>query len=105
LDATNWTLLAGNANGVSGNNATLLHYPQHVTFDPMGNMYVVDTNNHRIQLFMVGQTNGITIAGITLTSGSNATLLNKPQAVRLDNQLNLYIADSYNHRIQKFLRY
>jgi DNA-binding beta-propeller fold protein YncE len=105
LGASNWTLLAGNANGVSGNNATLLHYPQHVTFDPMGNMYVVDTNNHRIQLFMVGQTNGITIAGITLTPGSNATLLNTPRAVRLDNQLNLYIADSYNHRIQKFLRY
>ncbi len=97
MGATNWTLLAGNANGISGNNATLLYYPQHVTFDPMSNTYVVDTNNHHIQLFMVGQTNGITIAGIKLTAGSNATLLNTPHAVRLDNQLNLYIADSYNH--------
>ena len=105
LGARNWTLLAGNANGISGNNATLLDYPQHVTFDPMGNMYVVDKQNHRIQLFMVGQTAGITIAGVSSTVGSSSNLLNTPHAVRLDNQLNLYVADTYNHRIQKFLRY
>ena len=71
----------------------------------MGNLYVADRNNHRIQLFMNGQLEGITIAGITSTIGSNSTLLTVPWSVALDNQLNLYVADSANHRVQKFLRY
>lgn len=54
---------------------------------------------------MIGQTVATTIAGVTSTSGSNSTLLNTPHAVRLDNQLNLYVTDTYNHRIQKFTRY
>ena len=101
----NWTLLAGNTIGLSGNNATMLYYPKYVTFDPMGNMYVVDARNHRIQLFMVGQMVGITIAGVSTISGSSANLLNGPFSARLDDQLNLYVADTSNHRIQKFLRY
>ncbi|CAF4005724.1 unnamed protein product, partial [Rotaria sp. Silwood1] len=31
----------------------------------MGNMYVADRENQRMQLFMNGQTEGITIAGVT----------------------------------------
>lgn len=104
-NATSWTLLAGNFDGSLGNNSTSLYRPADVTFDPMGNMYVADRNNHRIQLFLNGQTEGITIAGITGVSGSNATLLNEPRSVKLDSQLNLYVTDSLNHRIQKFLRY
>jgi hypothetical protein len=76
-----------------------------MTFDPMGNMYVADRSNHRIQLFMSNQFEGITIAGVTDTLGANANLLNMPWAVRLDTQLNLYVAHSNNHRIQKILRY
>ncbi|CAF3543170.1 unnamed protein product [Rotaria socialis] len=104
LNASNWTLVAGCA-GTSGNNATLLNYPMDVVLDPMGNIYVADRNNHRIQLFMNGQTQGITIAGVTSMFGSNDTLLNLPFGVTLDNQLNLYVADTGNHRIQQFLRY
>jgi len=37
--------------------------------------------------------------------GVNATLLNYPASVKLDNQLNLYVSDRYNHRTQKFMRY
>ncbi|CAF4298141.1 unnamed protein product [Rotaria magnacalcarata] len=104
LNASNWTLVAGCA-GTSGNNATLLNYPMDVALDPMGNIYVADRNNHRIQLFMNGQTQGITIAGVTSMFGTNDTLLNLPFGVTLDNQLNLYVADTGNHRIQQFLRY
>jgi hypothetical protein len=104
LGASNWTLLAGSP-GTAGNNTALLRYPIDVTLDPMGNIYVADRNNHRIQFFMNGQTEGITIAGITNYMGNDTTLLNTPYAVRLDNQLNLYVADTNNHRIQQFLRY
>ncbi|CAF1535678.1 unnamed protein product [Adineta ricciae] len=105
LGETDWTLLAGNPNAISGNNATLLNNPQQTTFDPMGNMYVVDKSNHRIQLFMNGSIEGITIAGVTSSSGSSSILLKSPYRILLDKQLNLYVADTYNHRIQKFLRY
>ena len=105
LGATNWTLVAGDVNGSSGANSTQLYHPVDMTFDPMGNMYVADRENHRIQFFYDGQLDGTTIAGFTGVHDGNATTLNRPWAVRLDSQLNLYVADAYNHRIQKFLRY
>jgi DNA-binding beta-propeller fold protein YncE len=71
----------------------------------MGNMYVADRENHRILFFPVGQTNGIIIAGITGISGANSTLLNRPFSVAFDSQLNLYVADAFNSRVQKFVRY
>lgn len=103
--ATGWALVAGNRNGISGNGSASFSSPIDMTLDPMGNVYVVDRANHRIQLFSVGSVNGTTIAGITGVNSSNSTTLNTPWAVELDRQLNLYVADTANHRIQKFLRY
>jgi sugar lactone lactonase YvrE len=91
--------------GFSGSNATLLMGPNDVNLDPMGNMYVIDMQNHRIQFFPSEQSSGITIAGTTGSSGSISTLLNSPSSLKLDNQLNLYVVDQSNHRIQRFLRY
>ena len=105
LGANTWTLAAGYINGTSGATSTSFSGPQEVTLDPMGNMYVADRYNHRIQFFYANQLNATTIAGITNVTGTNSTTLNKPRSVRLDNQLNLYVADTSNHRIQKFLRY
>ena len=100
-----WTLVAGNANGTACSASTCFNNPSDVTFDPMGNMYVADTNNHRIQFFSPGQLNGTTIAGTSGAAGNSPIKLNFPYSMKLDNQLNLYVADAYNHRIQKFLRY
>ena len=103
--ASHWTLVVGNSNGLSGSSSTDLNTPVDVTTDPMGNVYIADTYNHRIQFFPVGQSTGITIAGVNQTQGTNASLLNAPYTLALDSQLNLYVADTYNHRVQKFLRY
>jgi len=105
LGATSWTLVAGDINGNSGTDSKRFNLPTVTTLDPMGNFYVADRNNQRIQLFMNGQLEGITIAGVVNTTGSNSTLLSTPWSVALDNQLNLYVADAANHRVQKFLRY
>jgi sugar lactone lactonase YvrE len=102
--ATSWTLVVGTP-GVFGSSSTLLSFPNGITLDPMGNLYVADTRNNRIQLFLAGQTVATTIAGITGSPGSSSVQLNSPYSVRLDNQLNLYVADLTNNRIQKFLRY
>ncbi|CAF3520365.1 unnamed protein product [Rotaria sp. Silwood1] len=105
LGDNKWTIVEGDVNGLNGNTSTLLDHPTGFTFDPMGNMYVADMFNHRIQMYPVDQTNGTTIAGISGQVGNNSTMLNYPVSVILDNQLNLYVSDSFNHRIQKFVRY
>ncbi|CAF1406087.1 unnamed protein product [Adineta ricciae] len=105
LGANNWTLVAGDINGLSGSTSTSLQLPTGLTLDPMGNLYVADLGNHRIQLFLNGEMNGTTIAGITGQPGNDSLSLYYPYTIVLDNQLNLYVADNANHRIQKFLRY
>ncbi|CAF4200302.1 unnamed protein product, partial [Adineta steineri] len=104
IGASNWTIVTGSMNGASGNNATLLNVPTDITLDPMGNMYVADMFNHRIQFFLSGQSNAVTIAG-TGVGGSTSTELYYPSSLTLDSQLNLYVVDQSNHRIQKFVRY
>jgi hypothetical protein len=61
--------------------------------------------NRRIQMYLIGQLNGTTIAGISGELGDNSTIRYYPVSMILDNQLNLYVTDSYNQRIQQFLRY
>lgn len=105
LGDNKWTILAGATNGLNGNTSTLLDHPTSVIFDPMDNMYIADMYNHRIQMYLFGQSNAITIAGISGIFGGNSTMLYYPVALALDNQLNLYVTDSFNQRIQKFIRY
>lgn len=105
LGASYWTLVVGSKRGTAGTTSTLLNGPTDVMLDPMGNMYVADRTNHRIQFFLKCQSKGTTIAGITGKSGNNSTMLSFPNSIALDNQLNLYVVDHYNNRIQKFLRY
>ena len=101
----NGTIVAGSFTGVVGNDSTSFNYPVGVSLDPMGNIYVADAGNHRIQFFLSGHSVGRTIAGITGVYGTNASVLNEPRWVTLDKQLNLYVSDAYNHRVQMFRRY
>ena len=105
LGASDWTLVVGDSGGSLGNSSSMLHTPAGVTQDHMGNVYIADTGNHRIQLLLVGESEARTIAGTTGISGGSDFQLNLPYAVRLDTQLNLYVADTLNQRVQKFLRY
>ncbi|CAF3341558.1 unnamed protein product [Rotaria sp. Silwood2] len=105
LSAHNWTHVAGNINGSAGSDSSSLYHPVGMTIDPMGTIYIADARNHRIQFFLAGKSNGTTIAGITDVSGNDSTLLYSSYWVALDNQLNLYVSDTFNHRVQKFLRY
>ena len=100
-----------NAGGFSGDNgqanAALLNNPEDVAVDSNGNLYIADTENHRIR--KVTAATGIisTVAG----TGSNGfsgdgglatdAQLSKPIAVAVDASDNLYIADTFNHRIRK----
>lgn len=59
--------------------------------------------NQRVQKFVNGSTNGITIAGITASSGVTVRQLSFPRDLTFDaNETNLYVADANNHRIIRF---
>jgi hypothetical protein len=103
LGASSWTLLAG-ISGTNGSTSTLLNKPLSAVLDPYGNMYISDTINQRIQLFLAGQSNGTTIAGVTGLVGTSADKFNTPFWAILDSQLNLYVTDTFNNRVQKFSR-
>ena len=93
-------------NGVLGSNSLTMAYPVAVRIDPLGNLFVVDNNNHRVQLycrFPTVSTTARTILG-TGFPGSTATTLKYPSGIALDSDLNVYVADNDNHRIQKFAR-
>ncbi len=57
------TTVAGQANAVGGSSSNTLKKPAAVSVDWDGNIYVCDSNNHRIQLWEKGATSGVTIAG------------------------------------------
>lgn len=86
--------------GCPGPIDNMLDYPHGIFVDEHFTLFVADMNNNRIQRFHRGQTNGVTVAGF----GARVFfLLNKPTDVILDYDRNLFIVDSYNHRIVRLI--
>ena len=85
---------------------TQLRAPQGVCLDRSGNLYIADTGNSRV-LLAPSQGQVATAAGNgapgAAGDGGPAPIaqLNQPTACALDSAGNLYIADTYNHRIRK----
>lgn len=92
--ATTQTTIAGN--GTGGSSKNMLNYPNGIFLDQNFNLYVADCENHRIQKFLVGQFDGITVAG---NGTPGPTTLYYPTSVILDANDYLYICDHDNHRI------
>lgn len=88
-------------------NKALFDAPSDLTFDKEGNLYVADAGNHAIR--KINFVTGIitTVAGTGLFGFSEdgglatATRLTWPTGIAVDTAGNLYIAESYNHRIRK----
>ncbi|MGH9909268.1 MAG: Ig-like domain-containing protein, partial [Nitrososphaerales archaeon] len=72
--------------------------PHAIAIDPLGNVYVADSNNDRIQKFD-SSGNFITKWG---TAGSGDGQFNFPEGLAIDSSDNVYVTDSNNNRIQKF---
>jgi len=72
--------------------------PEDIAVDDNGNVYVVDTANHRIQKF--------TADGQFITRwgrvGSNKGEFNHPVAAATDSIGNVYVLEKGNHRVQQF---
>ena len=72
-----------------------------VSVDASGAIYVLDGNKHSIKKFLPGAASGSVVAGGT--KGSNDNQLNEPQGLFVDSVGNMYVSDSNNRRVQKYV--
>ena len=71
-----------------------LAFPRDVAVDGAGNLFIADTNNHRVRK--------VDSAGVISTvAGTDSAGLFSPQGVAVDGAGNLFIADTVNHWIRK----
>lgn len=97
----NGVLVAG-GNG-PGTANTQLSYPWGVYYSSITNfLYITNLSGGTVMQWLPGASSGTVIAGIVGSSGSSATQLNGPMGIKLDNYLNMYVVDCYNHRVQMF---
>jgi len=99
------TTLAGSSSGFADNatgTSASFYYPRAITTDGT-NLYVADTNNNRIRKIVISTGVVTTLAGSssgnTDATGTSATF-NYPIGITTDGT-NLYVSDTYNHRIRK----
>ena len=83
-----------------------LQNPYALIPDRARNLYIADYNNHRIRRVapdgVITTVAGTGTAGFSGDNGpATAAQLNRPYGLALDAAGNLYIADSYNHRIRR----
>ena len=90
--------------GGTGTTAGLFQAPRAIAIAPDGTLYVADSRNHRIQHLTTSgevlQAWG-TYADATKGDAPGGTF-NEPWGVAVDSQGNVYVADTWNYRIQKF---
>src|ERR1700691_5200876 len=97
----------GTAGDLPGSGASLgeLYGPTGLAVDAAGNLYIADTQNHRIQMLTPGGTIstivGTGTGGFSGDGGAAAGAeLNYPSAVAVDAGGNIYIADTGNNRVR-----
>lgn len=98
------TLAAVRVVGAAGSEPGLFNAPRGIAFAPDGTFYVADSLNHRIQHFdSAGNPLGAfgTFGNIEIGDAPGGTF-NEPWGVAVAPDGSIYVADTWNHRIQKF---
>ena len=104
------TIAGTGAAGFSGDGgmatAARLDLPTALALDTAGNLYVADTENHRVRRIAAATGAITTVAGngVEAFAGDNgpasAASIDSPNGLALDSSGNLYIADTHNGRVR-----
>ena len=105
LSAESQTIIGGPGDGQG-----LFSQPAGMAFDQEGNLYVVDTLNQRVQVFAPDGTFVDSFGASGHGPGEFANpndddeqfTADGPWGIEIDQEGNIYVADTWNHRIQKF---
>ncbi len=90
------------AGGSQGRGDGQLHSPTSVLVDKSGNVYVTDSYDQRVMCWSPGANAGTLIVG-GRGIGSRFDQLYDPHDLAFDLDENLYVLDTRNHRVQKFV--
>ncbi len=93
--------------------ANTLRYPAALVFDSSGNLWVADEWNNRILKYVNSFSNGMDAALVLGQADFNSNSANRgsdvaantlyyPVGIAFDSTGNLWVADSYNHRVLKY---
>ncbi|CAF2907798.1 unnamed protein product [Rotaria sp. Silwood2] len=89
--------------GVAGVAGNLLNIPYGLALDSTNTLYIVDHYNHRVQKWVLGASNGSTVAGQTNGApGSSDSHLTHPAGIAVDSDGNVFVVDTNNHRVQRW---
>ncbi len=87
--------------GQNGTSSDFLNIPYGIALDSTQTaLYIADQFNNRVQKWIINSTTGTTVAGqANATTCSSNSCLYVPTGICLDSNNNMYVADSYHHKI------
>jgi len=84
-----------------GTAANKLNEPFGLAFDYSNSLYIADLFNNRVQKYQTGALFATTVAGQANESGcASSVCLSTPADITVDTDGNIYVADTYNKRVQ-----
>ena len=87
--------------GTAGEKEGQFNKPSAMAIDSRGNLYVTDTDNHRVQKFDSHGKHVVSWGSL----GTGSRQFKEPVGITIDPNNNVYVVDSVNNNVQKFAPY
>jgi uncharacterized protein (TIGR03663 family) len=84
--------------GTAGAGNGQFNAPHNIALAAQGDLYVADSNNHRVLKFDANGNFVMQWGG----QGNAPGQFNEPWGIAVDKQRNVYVTDTWNHRVEKF---